>query len=199
VLTKGSPGIRYILFIRFSLDGAWALKFKSFLRAVPLIAACSLFIMLAGCEEDGQVELNVGDRAPVFTLMDLNGKRWSLSELKGSVVLINFWATWCPPCKEELPSLQRLFVKTVNDRDLIILTILYRDEPRSAAEYIRENGFDITVLIDPEFKTAAEYGLTGVPETFVVDKKGILRKKIIGPTQFDIPDAVAFLNKLSSE
>jgi peroxiredoxin len=156
-------------------------------------------LFLSACERGKRVELNAGDVAPAFILTDLDGNQWSLSGLKGSVVVINFWATWCPPCKEELPSLQRLFLETVEDKNLTILTILHRDDPHTAEEYMKANGFGFPVLIDPELKTASEYGLTGVPETFIVDKKGILRKKIIGPTRFDMPEALAFLNNLAEE
>ncbi len=143
--------------------------------------------------------LIVGSQAPDFNLTDLDGKQWSLESLKGSAVVINFWATWCPPCREEMPSLSELFELNRGSEGLQILTILYRDVPDNAKAYFSDQGFKMPVLIDPRGKVAKRFGLAGVPETFVIDKKGILKKHFIGPVDFVSPEARMYIENLANQ
>jgi peroxiredoxin len=129
----------------------------------------------------------------------MDGNTWRLGDLRGKVVLINFWATWCPSCISEMPSLQNLIVKKMNDPSFVVLTIGFEDDPFKAYSYVKSNNYSFPVLKDPDSSAAKAYGLTGVPETFVVDKKGILRKKVIGPTTFDDPKVIAYIEKLKKE
>ena len=138
----------------------------------------------------------VGSQAPAFELKDLDDKPWSLESLRGKVVLINFWATWCPPCKEEMPSLSELFIRNRDSDDFQMLTILYQDAPDNARKYFAENGFEMPVLIDPRGKVSKRYGLAGVPETYVIDKNGVVKKHFIGPIDFTSDDARDYIEKL---
>jgi peroxiredoxin len=126
----------------------------------------------------------VGWEAPDFTLVDRQGKTWTLSELKGQVVFVNFWATWCPPCREEMPSMQRLYTMLPKDK-FKMLAILNKDEPALADKFAAQFGITMPILDDQANKVGPTYGLTGLPETFIVDKEGILREKFIGPVQWD--------------
>jgi thiol-disulfide isomerase/thioredoxin len=110
-------------------------------------------------------------------------------------VLINFWAEWCDTCKEEMPSLQRLYDTLKDDPNFRLVTILYKDDPMIASAYLKENNFTLPLYVDPNLNAAALFGITGVPETYVVGKDGILLKKFIGPLDFDNPDAVAFFKR----
>jgi peroxiredoxin len=158
------------------------------------------FIVLAGCERSAdKVELLEGQSPPPFELRDINGNMWRLSDLKGSVVLVNFWATWCPPCRQELPSLQRLMEKTMDYPDFTILSILFNDDPFKAAAMLDANGYRFSMLKDPGGSVSKSYGLTGVPETYIIDKKGVLRKKIIGPMEFDAPNVIGYIKGLIEE
>jgi len=141
----------------------------------------------------------VGSEAPDIVLGTSGGGTWRLSNERGSVVVINFWATWCPSCREEMPSLQRLYEMKKSDASFKIVTVLFKDTPENAEAYMKENGFTLPVMIDPLKKAALVYGLTGVPETYIVDKKGILREKIIGPVEFDSPEAIKFFDTLLKE
>ena len=145
---------------------------------------------------DVRSPLALNSPAPQFELRDTDDRLWRLSELKGSVVVINFWATWCPPCREEMPSLWNLFKNTMDRQDITIITILYGDTPAAAQAYFRDSGFQMPVLVDPGARAADMYGVTGVPETFVIDHKGLLRKHVIGPVDFDDPAAVGYLKGL---
>ena len=148
-----------------------------------LLFCLSLF--LVSCGEGPQVAI-VGKTAPDFTLVDSNGKSWTLSDLRGQVVFINFWATWCPPCREEMPSMQQLYATQPKDK-FKMLAILNKDEPALADTFAAKLGLTMPILYDLENTAGKDYGLTGLPETYIVDKKGILRKKYIGPAQWGSP------------
>ncbi len=140
----------------------------------------------------------VGTQAPDFALTDMGGKVWRLSELKGKVVLVTFWATWCDTCKEENPSLQKLITAEKDNANFVALTILFDDSMQNAASYMKANNLNFNVLLDDK-KASVDYGITGVPETYVVSKKGILSNKIIGPLNWDAPDVRTAIHKLTEE
>lgn len=149
-------------------------------------------IITAGC---GGEEKQIGPKAtkdqpaPDFTLTDLKGNQWKLSELRGKVVFINFWATWCPPCIKEMPSMQALQEKMAG-RDFQMLAIMYNDRPEMGQSFLNMHGYTFPALIDPDSWVAQQYGLTGVPETFIIDPEGILREKYIGPYDWNSSDAL---------
>lgn len=130
----------------------------------------------------------IGKPAPDFVLQDTKGKSWRLSELKGKVVFVNFWATWCPPCRSEMPSMQEL-TQSLPPKDFQMLAILSNDQAEVAERFAAGIGFTAPILLDPENRVAKAYGITGVPETYLVDKEGILREAIIGPLHWSSPEA----------
>ncbi|MCF8055712.1 MAG: TlpA family protein disulfide reductase [Desulfocapsa sp.] len=155
------------------------------------ILVCCISFFIASCGEIPTVA-EVGKPAPDFTLVDTKGKTWTLSQLKGQVVFVNFWATWCPPCREEMPSMQR--VHTYLPKDTFkMLSILNNDNPALADDFCKKLGVTIPILNDPNGIIGKAYGLTGVPETFIIDKQGILREKFIGPAQWDAPGYIQML------
>lgn len=153
------------------------LAFAIFFLCLPLLfAACG----------QGPKVATVGQPAPDFSLVDRQGKIWTLSELKGQVVFVNFWATWCPPCREEMPSMQRLYTMLPKDK-FKMLAVLNKDDPTLADNFAVKFGITMPILDDQDNQIGPKYGLTGVPETFIVDKQGILREKFIGPAKWDAP------------
>ena len=165
-----------------------------------LTTVLAVSVLLSSCRNrDDKIVLREGDPAPLFSLNDSNGKIWSLEELKGKVVLVNFWASWCPSCKEEKPSLQKLSNMTSDKPDFLILTILYKDDPAGAFQFMKKNNLNLPLLLDAKWEASNAYGVTGVPETYIIDKKGVLRRKIIGPTRFDTPDSLRFISGLILE
>ncbi|MBA3010943.1 MAG: TlpA family protein disulfide reductase [Proteobacteria bacterium] len=167
---------------------------KKILRFALII--CLLLTILA-CGQ-GPAVVNVGDPAPDFSLKDLEGKTWVLSELKGQVVFINFWATWCPPCMKELPSMQKLYETLPGDK-FKMLAVLNNDKPAVANFIANQNGFAMPILDDSQQLTGSKYAITGLPETFIVDKQGIVREKVIGPAQWDSPDSVQMISNLINQ
>ncbi len=146
--------------------------------------------LLVGCEKKAEAPKvrTIGMPAPDFVLKDNKGQTWRLADLKGKVVFVNFWATWCPPCRAEMPSMQKLNQSLPADR-FQMLTILSNDKPEMGEKFVKLIDFTAPVLLDPENKAYKAYGLTGVPETYIVDKHGILREAIIGPMHWDSPEA----------
>jgi len=160
-----------------------------------------LAVVLTGCkgEERTAAPLVEGQPAPLFSLTDQQGKTWSLEDLKGKVVVVNFWASWCPPCRLEMPSLYGLAAQMHDVQDFVILTILFRDNPERALRYLEENGMSLTVLEDEDLTVSRTYRVTGVPETIIIDKQGIVREKMVGGVRFESPSMLAFIQSLISE
>ncbi|MGB9715002.1 MAG: TlpA family protein disulfide reductase [Thermodesulfovibrionales bacterium] len=142
----------------------------------------------------------VGLPVPNIELTDSSYKnRLKLADLKGSVIFVNFWATWCPPCIEELPSIERLSKKFEGNPDFRMLTILYNDDINKVNYYMKEMNYTFPVYLDSDGSAADKFGITGVPETFIIDKNGILRNKVIGPSEWDSPYVIELLSKLINE
>lgn len=137
-----------------------------------------------------------GAVAPDFTVKDLAGKEVKLSALKGKVVLVNFWATWCPPCKEEIPSMMKLN-QSMAGKQFQMLAVSIDEGGREAVEgYFKKSGNSLPAYLDIEGEVSRLYGTTGVPETFIVDKAGIIRKKVVGGMDWSSPDVVAYMDEL---
>jgi thiol-disulfide isomerase/thioredoxin len=107
-----------------------------------------------------------------FTLEDLNGKKWTLSELRGKIVLVNFWATWCPPCRAEMPSLDDIYAHYQND-GLVILSIT-DENPSTVNSFLQGKNYHPPVLIDSDRVVNNEFHVEGIPQTFVFDRDGKL-------------------------
>ena len=108
----------------------------------------------------------------MFSLKDLNGKNWALKDLRGKVVLMNFWATWCPPCRKEMPDMEALS-KRFQERGLVVLAISDEEEG-VVRKYIRENPYSYPILLDRDKATAKRYAVGGIPVSFVYDREGKL-------------------------
>lgn len=112
-----------------------------------------------------------------FTLTDLQGNTWTLQNLKGKVVLVNFWATWCPPCRKEMPDLDALY-KEFKDRGLIVLAISDEDAAK-VRSYIQEHNVSYPILLDPGRKVNETFQVEGIPKSFVYDRTGKLAAQAI--------------------
>lgn len=161
-----------------------------------LITVATGFLVSCEKKPDQQpvLKAEIGKPAPNFKLQDTKGKTWELAELKGKVVFVNFWATWCPPCREEMPSMQALYQSLPREK-FEMLAILNNDDPFLAETLAAKINATFPILLDPGSHTANAYGLTGIPETFIVDPEGILREKYIGPRPWDSQGAKNMLNQ----
>jgi len=143
-----------------------------------------------------QVSIAVGIPAPDFTVPDINGKMVSLSDFRGNVVLVNIWATWCPPCVDEMPSMEMLYQKMKGKNFEILAVGIDSLGLEAVAPFMKKYNLTFPALIDSAGTIGKTYGITGVPESFVVDKDGILVKKIIGPLDWATPEVLRFLHTL---
>lgn len=122
----------------------------------------------------------VGRPAPVFDLETLDGGRLSLGDLRGSAVVLNFWASWCIPCREEAPLLTAADA-TYGSRGVRVLGVVYQDSAASARDFMRRYGQTYAGLLDANGRTAIDYGVYGIPETFFIDAAGVVRARYVGP------------------
>lgn len=126
-----------------------------------------------------------GRPAPDFVRATLAGDSLRLSELRGNVVVLNFWASWCIPCLQEHPLLVAADERW-RDQGLRIVGVVYQDTPANARDWLRERGGTWANILDPGSKLSIEYGLFGVPETFFIDRRGMVAHKQIGPVSADV-------------
>lgn len=166
-----------------------------FLLVVALLPACSREKSSAKPAAVSVGKAVEGGAAPDFTVKDLNGKDVTLSSLKGSVVLVNFWATWCPPCKEEIPSMIRLN-QAMAGKAFRMLAISIDEGGKEAVDSFFKGSKELPVYLDTDAKTSQMYGTTGVPETFIVDKQGIIRKRIVGGMDWSAPEVIAYMDEV---
>lgn len=143
--------------------------------------------------------IHIGSEVQDFAFTGINNNITRLSDLRGSVIFINFWATWCGSCIDELPSIERLFGILADDPSFRMVTILYKDDLDRALSHMKQNGYTFPVYINQDESAARTFGITGIPETFIIDKKGYLREKIIGPAEWDSPQAVAAIRALLNQ
>jgi len=137
-----------------------------------------------------------GDRAPEFILKTLDGGSVNLADLKGKVVMVHFWATWCPPCVEELPTLDRLN-RSLTGKDFLMLAVNEDEGGAGAvASFMRQNRLNLPVLLDPGSDVARLYGTYKLPETYIVDRQGVVRYKAIGPRDWTEPANIQILRNI---
>ena len=128
--------------------------------------------------------LKTGGMAPELEMIDVEGKTHRLSEYRGKVVLINFWATWCPPCIAEMPALESAYVK-LRDQGFEILAINLDEQPKSVHQLIQEQKLSFKVFLDPQGKAAQAYLVYGLPYTVVLDREGKIQYKGFGGHEWD--------------
>ncbi len=139
-----------------------------------------------------------GKAAPPFELQDLNGKTVKLADYAGKVLFINIWATWCVPCREEMPSMEALY-KQIKGPGFEMLAISVDKEGASAVKpFMEELGLTFPALLDPKSEVADLYKTTGVPETFIVNEDGIIIHHVVGPTDWSRPEVVGLLKQYIS-
>jgi peroxiredoxin len=130
----------------------------------------------------------IGKPAPAFALADLNGKKVTLADYKGKVVLLNFWATYCGPCKKEMPSLHNLFLAFKKD-GLIVLAVSRDEDKTDVQSFIKGQMITFPVLMDKDQEVSFDqYAVHNLPTSFLLDREGIIRETIIGEREWDAPD-----------
>jgi cytochrome c biogenesis protein CcmG/thiol:disulfide interchange protein DsbE len=153
-----------------------------------------LILILSGCQSGSRPPL-VGKMAPDFSIQDSDHKV-SLRDFRGKIVVLNFWATWCPPCVEEMPSLVQMDQR-MKDKGVAVLGVSIDVDADAYHRFLKDYKVGFVTVRDPEQKSASLYGTHGWPETYVIDRDGIVRRKFIGPVDWwSQPEIVDFLTKL---
>ena len=118
-----------------------------------------------------------------------------LDQFRGQVVVLNFWATWCPPCVEEVPSLVEM-QRRMKDKGVTVLAISVDADQGAYDHFIKEHNVNLLTVRDPDQKSSALYGTFKFPETYIIDRNGVMRRKFIGPLDWTQPEITGFLGQL---
>jgi cytochrome c biogenesis protein CcmG/thiol:disulfide interchange protein DsbE len=161
-------------------------------RLLWLAVPCLL--LLAGCYS-GSRPPRIGSPAPDFTVRD-SDRAVTLHDFKGKIVVLNFWATWCPPCVEEMPSLVQLQAKLKN-QGVEVVGVSVDVDGDAYHHFLQEHKVDLLTVRDPDQKSNTLYGTFRYPETYIIDRNGMIRRKFIGAVDWNQPDVVEYLSKLS--
>lgn len=143
-----------------------------------ILMTCVVFFLLTGM---GAKPPQVGRPAPPFTLSDLEGRPVSLADNNGKVVLLNFWATWCEPCKKEMPEIQAAY-EQYKGQGFVVLAVNFGENPDPTASFVHHGRLTFPVLLDRKASVAERYGVTNLPATFFIDPEGIIRERVFGGT-----------------
>ena len=136
--------------------------------------------------------------APDFTLVNPENKKVSLKDFRGRLVFLNFWATWCTPCREEMPAMERLF-QQFKDKGFVILAVSVKDSRKDALAFVKELKLTYPIALDPEGKVGLLYGAWGLPATYLIDPKGIVLARAWGPADWYSPAARQLIGTLLNE
>ncbi len=131
-----------------------------------------------------------------FTVPMPGGGRFRLADHRGKVVLVNFWATWCPPCREEMPAMERLF-RRHRDSGFVMVAVSVDADPKVVAPFLKRHEFTFAVGLDPEMDLANAYGVRALPSSFVVDRAGHLTALALGPREWDAEAAHTLVAELT--
>lgn len=169
------------------------------LTSFPIVLGCGTDSKKDASKEessDSWVALKKGKEAKPFTLKDLEGKDVSLSDYKGKIVFLNFWATWCPPCRHEMPSMEAL-QKILGTNDFVILALA---TDRKGAElvkpFVEEKKLSLKVLIDDKSNVSDDYGVVALPTTFIIGRDGVIIELVRGGAEWDDVETIEYFKSL---
>ena len=166
------------------------------LRAWLLAAAAAALCVVAGAAlAAGELKPWSGGATPPLALRDLQGKEHRLSDYRGKVVVLNFWATWCVPCREEMPSMQRLQDKLAG-KPFAILAVDYGEGPARVRDFLKKVPVRFTVLLDRDTSAASAWKVRVLPTTLVIDPGQRIRYSVIGDLEWDSPAVEGAIRKL---
>ena len=183
---------------------------RAFYKSPSLWAATAVVavVTIAWVGRENYQPVITGSSAPDFVATDMSGNQVRLSDYRGRVVLVNVWATWCAPCRDEMPSMQRLY-EALGDTDFEILAVSIDAQPGQRSDagqmggdlaaFANELGLTFPILHDPEAAIERIYQTTGVPETFLVGRDGLIYKKVAGGTEWDAPVNQELVRRLLGE
>jgi thiol-disulfide isomerase/thioredoxin len=152
---------------------------KVFSMVLPVLMLIFVISVFTGCSGESASDLSIGSKAPDFELYDLDGDVHKLSEYKGSPVFLNFWATWCGPCRGEMPHLEEVYEEW-KDNNLTFFAVNIGESSTDVVSFLDYYGFTMPVLLDSAKTVSRRYGVSGIPTTYFIDEDGIIQNKVVG-------------------
>jgi thiol-disulfide isomerase/thioredoxin len=168
------------------------------LRALRTLAAVAVTTAVASASAETKIKPWKGKPTLPLSRTDLDGKTVDLKSLRGRVLVVNFWATWCEPCRDEMPSLQRLRDK-LSGKPLHILTVNYGESAEKIAQFMGKEKIALPVLLDRDKESAKDWGVGGLPMTFLIDARGRVRYYVFGELDWSEGQSLALVEKLLAE
>jgi cytochrome c biogenesis protein CcmG, thiol:disulfide interchange protein DsbE len=166
-------------------------RFFRRMRRLAVLALAAGGLLTSGCDR-GDHPVNIGSAAPQFAVGD-GSQTVNLASLRGHVVVLNFWATWCVPCIEEVPSLVQLQQRLPQ---VTVVAISSDEDAAAYRQFLTANGVDFLAVRDPSSRVPHLYGTQKIPETYVIDRQGVLRRKFVSAQNWTDPEIVEYLGKL---
>ena len=166
---------------------------RRFTYSACILLSLGALIALSACYS-GSRPPRIGAKAPEFSVQDPD-RTVALSQLHGQVVVLNFWATWCPPCVEEMPSLVEM-QRRMKAKGITVLAVSVDVDQHAYEQFLKDHGVNLLTVRDPAQKTTNLYGTFKFPETYVIDRNGVMRRKFIGAVDWTEPEITGFLGKL---
>ena len=149
------------------------------MRLIKVVTMTLLLAILLGACSTPESGPEVGKKAPEFQLASLDGEEKKLGDFRGQVIVLNFWATWCPPCREEMPALQKVY-RDMHEHGVIVVGVNLGEPASRVREFVDEFGVEFPILLDHHGEVAQEYRVRALPVTFWIDRSGIIRDITIG-------------------
>lgn len=170
---------------------------KSVSTCCLLLLAAALLVHASVAEADESFK--PGAKAQDFSLPDMSGRQVSLSQYNGKVVMLNFWATWCRPCRVEMPSMEKLY-HAYRDKDFVILAVsVDRKGKGDVSEFVKKNGYTFPILLDPDSVLSDNYSVPYIPATFIIDRQGRIVSREYGARTWDSPAVRGKIDELLSK
>jgi thiol-disulfide isomerase/thioredoxin len=166
------------------------MRIHHFLAAI--LAASAL---TAAAADLSKIKEWTGGAPPPLALKDLDGKERQLADYRGKVIVLNFWATWCAPCIEEMPSFERLAAKMA-DEPFALVTVNFGEKPARITPFLKKIGVDVPVLLDTDMRASKAWVKRGLPTTFVIDADQNIRYQVLGELAWDAPEVEAKIREL---
>ena len=166
---------------------------RTFLPITTIGLLAALVGFFSGCYS-GNHPARIGSNAPDFTLQD-SDHTITLSRFRGQVVVLNFWATWCPPCVAETPALVRMQA-LLKSKGVTVLAVSIDADDAAYHKFLKDYSVNMVTVRDEAKKASNLYGTFGWPETYIIDRSGVIRRKFIGPVEWTSPEITDYLSKL---
>jgi thiol-disulfide isomerase/thioredoxin len=134
---------------------------------------------------------------PDLSLPGLDGKKTSLSSLRGKVVFLNFWATWCPPCRAEMPSIEKLWTE-LKGQDFAVMAVDQGEAAQTVSAFLKKNAYSFPAYLDADGEAGSLFGVQGIPTTFIIGKDGKALARVVGGLEYGSPEAIALFRELAA-